>query len=283
MSEVKRKRLGVALSGGGARGLVHIGVLQGLESAGIKVDFLAGTSMGGLIAAGYAAGLSPAEMAELARTHGLRLRSLWRFVDLGRNRQGLIRGEQVETWVRNVLGQKTFADLDIPLTLMATDLNAGREVRLTEGCLASAVRATMSIPGLLAPVMRDGMRLVDGGLLNNLPVDVVRQMGADIVIGVDVYSDNAASFWQYVARKRLVATTVGGIIANLGDALNLVIRAHSVYRFEKYPPDFFLKPPIPPQITVISGYDHAEELIALGKSSVEAILPALREALNAAA
>ncbi len=281
--ETQRKRLGIALSGGGARGLVHIGVLQVLDEAGVPVDFLAGTSMGGLIAAGYAAGLSADEMAEMARTHGLSLRSLWRFFDLGRNRQGLIRGEEIEAWVRSVLGRKTFADLRIPLTLMATDLNAGREVWLTEGCLAPAVRATMSIPGLLAPVVRDGMRLVDGGLLNNLPVDVVRKMGADVVIGVDVYSDNAASFWQYLAHKRLIASTFGGIIANLGDALNLVIRAHSVERFEKYPPDFFLKPPIPPQITVISGYDHAEELIALGREAAQAILPDLQAALRSAA
>ncbi len=274
-----KKRLGVALSGGGARGLVHIGVLQALDAAGIPVHFLAGTSMGGVIATGYAAGVTPDEMATLACEHSMGLRALWRMVDFAMPRKGLFHGEQVEKWVRDFLGKKTFDDLRVPLTLVAVDLNSGQEVYLNQGCVAPAVRATLSIPGLLAPVEQDGMRLVDGGLLNNLPVDVVRHMGADVVVGVDVYSDNTASFWQYLARKRLIAHTIGGVVETLGDALNLVVRAHSLYRMQQYPPDFLLQPDIPPHITVISGYDRVEDLIAWGREAAEAMLPALQEAL----
>jgi len=272
------RSLGLALSGGGARGLVHIGVLKALEAADIPVGFLAGTSMGGVIAAAYAAGMSPTEMERLALAHA-NLRSLWRVADPTLPRKGLFKGEQLEAFFKEYLGEKTFADLRIPLTLVAVDLNSGREIHLNRGCLAPAMRATLSIPGLLAPVEMDGMRLVDGGLLNNLPADVVRKMGADVVIGVDVYSDNTGSFWQHLSQKRLIANTIGDLIATLGDALNLVVRAHSAYRLQQNPPDFLLQPSVPPQVTVISGYDQAPQLIALGEQAVQAILPTLREAL----
>ena len=289
METRQRKRVGLALSGGGARGLAHIGVLQVLAEAGIAVDYITGTSMGGVIATGYAAGISPDEMAEIARTKAVGLRSLVRMIDIGMPRRGspprkgLLQGKQVEQWVKDFLGVRRFEDLRIPLTLVAVDLNSGREVHLNEGCLAPAVRATLSIPGLLAPVEQNGMRLVDGGLLNNLPVNVARQMGADIVIGVDVYSDNTASFWQYLAHKRLIAQTIGGVIETLGDALNLVIRVHSLERLRQYPPDFLLHPQIPPYITVISGYDYVDDIIAWGREAAAEILPDLQAALGDAA
>jgi len=273
------RSLGLALSGGGARGLVHIGVLKALEAANIPVGFLAGTSMGGVIAAAYAAGMSPADMEHLALEHA-NLRSLWRVADPTLPRKGLFKGEQLEAFFKKYLGEKTFEDLRIPLTLVAVDLNSGREIHLNQGCLAPAMRATLSIPGLLAPVEMDDMRLVDGGLLNNLPADVVRDMGADVVIGVDVYSDNTGSFWQHLSQKRLIASTIGDLIATLGDALNLVVRAHSAYRLQHNPPDFLLQPPVPPHVTVISGYDQAPQLIALGEQAVQEILPALRAALE---
>ena len=287
METKQRKRVGLALSGGGARGLAHIGVLQVLAEAGIAVDCITGTSMGGVIATGYAAGVSPDEMAEIARTKAVGLRSLVRMIDIGMPRRGssprkgLLQGKQVEQWVKDFLGVRRFEDLHMPLTLVAVDLNSGREIHLNEGCLAPAVRATLSIPGLLAPVEQNGMRLVDGGLLNNLPVNVARQMGADIVIGVDVYSDNTASFWQYLAHKRLIAQTIGGVIETLGDALNLVIRVHSLERLRRYPPDFLLHPQIPPHITVISGYDYVDDIIAWGREAAAEILPDLQAALEA--
>ena len=175
-----KRTLGLALGGGGARGLAHIGVLKALEKANIQIDFLSGSSMGGVIAAAYASGLSPDEIESLALEYSSS-RTLWRLADPAVPRQGLFRGERLYAYFEKHLKRSTFTELRIPLTLVAVDLDSGSEVHLREGSLAKAVRATVSVPGLLAPVQQNGQCLVDGALLNNLPTDVVRTMGADVV------------------------------------------------------------------------------------------------------
>ena len=275
-----KPKLGLALSGGGARGLAHIGVLKALDEAHISVDYLAGTSMGGVIAAGYAAGLNPAEMEQIAQDFASP-RKLLHMADLTVPRKSLFRGERLLTFFDQHLHGCTFADLRIPLTLVAVDLNSGQEVHFREGSVAEAVRATVSIPGLLAPLERDGQRLVDGGLLNNLPVDVVRVMGADVTLAVDVYSSNGgASSWQELGQRRFLSGTVGGLIAVLGDSLDLLIRQQSESRLRENPPYFLLQPPIPPDVTVVSGYDKVASLIASGQETTQTILDDLQMALS---
>jgi len=275
-----KPRLGLALSGGGARGLAHIGVLRALEDAGIQPDYLTGTSMGGVIAAGYAAGLSPADMEQIALEFGT-VRKLWGLADPTLPRRGLFQGERLLAFFEQHLQGCTFVDLRVPLTLVAVDLNSGKEIHLREGSVAEAVRATVSIPGLLAPVERNGQRLVDGGLLNNLPVDVVRQMGADVTLAVDVSSYNGGtSFWQELGQRRLLSGTVGELIAVLGDSLDLVIRQNSESRWRQAPPDYWLRPIIPVDVTVVTGYHRAAELISLGDEITQSILPDLQVALQ---
>jgi len=180
-----RPSVGLALSGGGARGLAHIGVLRALEREGIPVDYLAGTSMGGVIAAGYAAGMSSADLEResLAITQK---RHMVHLADPGLPNGGLIQGEGYYAFFKKEFGDKTFAELNLPLAVVAVDLNSHQEVVLREGPVALALRATTSLPGLFKPVEINGMRLVDGGVLNNLPVDVVSQMGAEVIIAVDI-------------------------------------------------------------------------------------------------
>jgi NTE family protein len=272
--------LGLALSGGGARGLAHIGVLRALEEAGFKPDYLTGTSMGGVIAAGYAAGLNFTEMEQIALDFASP-RKLLRMADLTVPRKSLFRGERLLTFFDQHLHGCTFADLRVPLTLVAVDLNSGKEIHLREGSVAEAVRATVSIPGLLAPVERNGQRLVDGGLLNNMPVDVVRQMGADVTLAVDVYSPNGgASFWQELGQRRFLSGTVGELIAVLGDSLDLAIRQSSEIRWRQDPPDFWLRPVIPVGVTVVTGFHRAAELTSLGDEITQPILSDLRAALQ---
>jgi NTE family protein len=200
----RESKLGLALSGGGARGLTHIGVLKALEASGFRLDYLAGTSMGGVIAAGYASGLSPDELEQIALEY-VPTRNLLRLADPTLPRNGLFQGERLRAFFDKYLQGCTFADLHIPLTLVAVDLNSGREIHLREGLVVDALRATVSIPGILAPVELTGQRLVDGGLLNNLPVDVVREMGAEVVLGVDMSScGNGDSAWRTLARSRIV-------------------------------------------------------------------------------
>jgi len=274
----RKPRLGLALSGGGARGLAHIGVLKELERNHVQADYLAGTSMGGVIAAVYASGMSLPEIEAVALEYARR-RRLLKLVDPSVHRHGVFQGEQLHAFFRQYLQDLTFADLRIPLTLVAVDLNSGQEVHLQEGSVADALRATVSLPGLLAPVERDGQRLVDGMLLNNLPADVVRRMGADIVLAVDVSSDAGNSFWRRLGQKRFILGQVGGLVGVLGESMDLVIRQLREIKLQECPPDFLLRPPISPEVTVISGYHRAAELIALGETVTRSIIPSLRDAL----
>jgi NTE family protein len=278
LSLQRKPRLGLALSGGGARGLAHIGVLKALEEAGIQPDYLAGTSMGGVIAAAYAAGLKPGEIEEIAADTS-RMRNLLRLADLSLPQQGIFRGERLFAFFEQHLQRCTFAELQIPLTLIAVDLNTGQEVRLRSGSVTQALRATVSIPGLIAPVVQDGMRLVDGGLLNNLPVDAVRQMGADVVLGVDVDWQNASN-WQTLARLKPISSMMGGLIATLGDSLDLLIRQQRAYKLQNVALEFLVKPNIPEGVTMLTGYHRVAELVVQGEEAIQPILPALEEMLQ---
>jgi len=210
----QRAKIGLALSGGGARGFAHIGVLQWFEEHRIPVDYIAGTSMGGLVGGMYATGMTPEEMRKLAGKLDWDdiLRGSPSFQQLSYRRKedrlyipgpitlGLRRGVNLPAGINAgmeiglVFDQLTlsyanvgsFDNLPIPFRCVATDLVAAEQVILKDGSLSRSLRATMSIPGLFTPVEIDGRILADGGILNNLPTDVVKQMGADVVIAVDI-------------------------------------------------------------------------------------------------
>ncbi len=280
MTLTYKPRLGLALSGGGARGIAHIGVLKALEHANIQIDYLAGTSMGGLISAVYAAGLTPAEIESIALEYR-QARKLLKLADPTIPRQGLFHGKQMHVFFEKHLQDYKFSDLRIPLTLVAVDLNSKKEVHLNEGSVADAVRATVSVPGVFAPIEHDGQRLVDGGILNNLPVDIVRQMGADIVLAVDINSTNGeASFWQLLGQKRFISSTIGGSIAVLGDSLELLMHQNTVCKLQQFPPDFLLQPSIPKGVTILTGFDRAADLIEEGVVVTQPILSDLEKALR---
>ncbi len=264
-------RIGLALSGGGARGLAHIGVLRALENAGIQVDCLAGASMGGIIAAGYATGMSPAELEQEAKT-ATRLRRMLSLADPGAPHGGLLRGERLLSYFEHYLGKCTFADLRLPLALVAVDLNHHREVIFREGSVALALRATMAVPGLFAPIELDGQRLVDGGLLNNLPVDVTRQLGADVVIAVDVASAPETGVNQWVEDHRWVPGNLVQTLGVLNDAIDTLSMATMEHKLREFPPDVLIRPAVPPGVNMFAGYQRVEELVACGALAVEEAL-----------
>ena len=181
-----RPRVGLALSGGVARGIAHVGVLRVFEEHNIPVDYIAGTSAGSLFAAAYA-GMPLDEIASISRS------MRWR--DVGRvtlSRLGVQSNARMEEFVRARLPIKRFEDLRIPLAVVATDLKSGSAVIMTEGDVAFAVRASCALPGWYVPVTDDhGRQLIDGGLVANIPTAAVRNLGADIVIAVDVNSEGA--------------------------------------------------------------------------------------------
>lgn len=210
-----RLKVGLVLGGGGAKGAAEVGVLKVIEEAGVPIDYIAGTSIGSIVGGLYAIGYSPAELDSLFRTQD------WTYLlsdrikresksftykrdeetyifhipfSPGKRQAALPKGYVAGQNIMNLFSRMTvgyhqlqsFSELPIPFTCVATDLISGKEVDLSSGSLPLAMRASMSIPGVFSPVDTDGMLLVDGGTLNNFPVDVVRRMGADVVIGVDL-------------------------------------------------------------------------------------------------
>ncbi len=180
---MKSVKVGLALSSGGARGLAHIGVLEVLEREGIPIDMIAGTSVGALIGAPYALGKSISEIKALAAGLGSKRFSL--LLDPALSRSGLIRGQKMENLLRSAIGEVEFDDLRIPLACVATDIANGEEVVIREGLVCKAVRASFSPPVMVAAAKWQGRYLVDGALVNPVPVSPLREMGADLVIAVN--------------------------------------------------------------------------------------------------
>ncbi len=176
-----KPKIGLALGAGASRGMAHIGVLQVMEELGIQVDYIAGSSIGALVGAIYASGVSPKMMEGIALNIDTKIA-----YDISVPRKGFIKGKKLEDIVRLLTRNKSFDELDIPLQVTAVDLVKSKRVILGQGNVARAVRASISIPGVFHPVYMDNMVLVDGGLLERVPVNMVRNMGADIIIGVDV-------------------------------------------------------------------------------------------------
>lgn len=174
-------KIGLALSGGAARGIAHIGVLKALSEAQIPIDMIAGTSSGALIGALYASGLDVKTIERVAL--GLKWKE---FADFTLPRMGLISGKGIEKFILEHTKIKNFRELKIPLTVIATDLITEKEIVFKEGPLARIVQASCSLPGIYTPVQYKNMLLVDGGIINVLPTDVLPKMGADFVIGADV-------------------------------------------------------------------------------------------------
>jgi NTE family protein len=184
MDQAGKKKVGLALGGGYARGLAHIGVLEVFEREGIPIDLIAGTSIGALIGALYAR----EHDSSLIRRQAMQLDwiGVTSLVDLALAKSGLVGGKRVTNLLRRFMGDVKFNELTIPLACVATDIISGDEVVIDEGPVLEAVRASISIPVIFTVVKRQGRFLVDGGLVNQVPVNIARKMGADIVIAVDI-------------------------------------------------------------------------------------------------
>lgn len=182
----ERPKIGLALSGGAARGLAHIGVLKALEAESIPIDMIAGTSAGAMVGACYAKERKASILEEIAL--GIDWKKLTQLVDLhlilvGK---GFVRGQTVTSFLSCLTGEVKFKDLEIPLAVVATDVESMEEVVIMEGSVLEALRASISIPVIFCPLEWGGRFLIDGGIVNPMPVDVVRNMGAGVVIAVNV-------------------------------------------------------------------------------------------------
>ncbi len=177
----ERPKVGLALSSGAIRGFAHLGVLQVFEEEGIPIDMIGGTSAGSLIGGLYALG------QELKYLRKLATNIKWEHLtDLTLPRRGLVAGKRLLDFLRVITHDKTFDDLLIPFVAVATDIERGEPVILKSGSVAEAIRASSSIPGIYVPFKKEGRLLVDGALVDRIPISLVKEMGADMVIAVDV-------------------------------------------------------------------------------------------------
>ncbi len=192
-------KVGLALGSGSARGWSHIGVIRALTEAGVQVDCVSGTSIGALVGAVYAAGKINVLETWVRQ---LEWKQILSFMDVVLPKSGLIDGRKIADFVRQHIQVENIEELPIPFGAVATDLRMGQEVVLREGDIIEAVRASISLPGIFTPVEKDHAFLIDGGLVNPLPVSAARDMGADFVIAVDLNSD-------IMPRKRSRPSTAG--------------------------------------------------------------------------
>jgi len=183
---IKTKKIGLALGSGSARGWSHIGVIHGLLEEGIDIDIVCGTSIGSIVGSAFAAGALD-KLEEWARE--LAWSDILGFMDVTLPRSGLIEGDRITNFFRTTLSDPNIEDLQLPFAAVATNLTSGQEVLLRKGSLIDAIRASISMPGIFTPFKQGDRWLVDGALVNPVPVSLCRAMGADVVIAVNLNSD----------------------------------------------------------------------------------------------
>jgi NTE family protein len=270
--------LGLALGGGGARGFAHIGVLKILEAEGIKPQLLAGTSMGAVIAAMYASGMSANEIeAEAMRMGSMsNLGNMVKLLDSDLAKLShVVSNSAVQEYLSALFnGKKDFSELQIPLAVAAVDVMHARDVVLQEGNLPEAVSASMALPGIIEPLQKDGMFLVDGGSLNNVPADLVDSMGAEVVVAIDVSPDvTNMEFWK---EQHMPGIAVANWRTNA-----IMVSNFTAAKLRKARTDVIIRPDISPQITTLSGFKYVKELVDAGAKAALDALPELRKLLKA--
>jgi NTE family protein len=209
------KKLGLALSSGGARGLAHVGVIKVLRKNNIPIDHVAGTSMGALVAAYYALNDDIMEFEKLLLK--FRKRDLLKLIDVNDPRVSLVKGEKVRKFLKNLFGNKTFKDTKIPLKIGATALENGSKVIFSTGKIIDAVMASGAFPGVFPVVKYKRKHLVDGGLADATPVDLVKKMGADVIVAVDLFSLEYYKNRRYQTMKEVLERTYEIIMSKLAD------------------------------------------------------------------
>lgn len=258
------RTLGLALGGGGGKGSAHVGVLREFERLGVEIDAISGTSIGAIVGAAAAAGMRAGEIERLFRST-----TVLKILDIDPAFWGLIGSQRLAEVLHSIFGDMRIEDLPIPYAAVAVDLVTGQEVVLERGAVIEAVLASAAVPGVFPPRRVKGMILADGGIRNNLPVDVARRLGAERVIAVNLidqyrefslpkssrYSPWSPRRWVPVNHLMLAERAIGIMIEQL-----------TAMRLQQSPPDLLLAP----DVNAISMADlhHFEDGIAAGEAAV---------------
>jgi len=272
----------LALGGGGAKGNSHIGVIRRLQKEGFIIDAVAGTSFGGIVAVFHALGYSPDEIEEMFAS--LDQSQLYGYSpEEGPSLLGLAGATK---WLKEVIGERTFADLKIPCALTAADLKSGHKIVLSEGLLVDAILGTIAIPGIFPAKHIDDLELVDGGTLDPVPVSVARSLAPKLPVVAVVLTmpmGVPAQTWQiplpeYIPRnilERLGKLRYTQALDVFLRSLDMVTRAVTEYRLEVDKPDFILRPPVT-DIDILDRVD-VHEVVKKGELAVEMALPELNK------
>jgi NTE family protein len=309
LGTVRRPVIGLALGGGAARGFAHIGIINTLAAHGIVPSVVVGTSMGGVVGGAYAAGHLD-KLEEWAR--GLQPRNILSYLDIRLNGSGLIGGAKLAAEIENTLGQNLIEDLPVKFATVATEVRTGHEIWLTHGRMVDAMRASYALPGIFAPVLIGDRWLVDGALVNPVPVSAARALGAEIVIASNLSSDvfthstTVYSHGSSVAPSASAAETVPepqkrglgkffsaertmkreffggdgrpGISTVMVDAFNIMQDRITRARLAGDPPDLLISP----RVGQIGFFDfhRAGDLIAHGARAAERAIDSIQEAIH---
>lgn len=252
-----RPQVALALGSGGLRGLTHVGVLKVLTREKIPIDYIAGCSIGGLIGALFCSGLEPDVIHKIAKNLKRR-----HWLDFVIPKLGIVSGQRALETMQLLTRQKTFSELETPLAIVATELCQGKEYIFREGAVATAVRASISVPGIFLPYEIEGMTFIDGAVVNPTPVDVARNMGGDIVIGVDLAH--------------------AGTICNVTNIFDVIIQSidimeREIFKHRNQSCDILIQPDVA-HISP-SSFDSIDECVAIGEQAAEAVIPEIRRLL----
>ena len=278
------KDIALVLSSGGARGLAHIGVIEELEAHGYHISSIAGCSMGALIGGVYAAG-KLAEFREWMKT--VDRKKMLELTDFSLSLNHFVKGKRIIEAIMEFVPDMPIENLPIPYSAVATDLKDGREVVFSKGSLFEAIRASISLPSFYEPVQRDGMILIDGGVINPIPLNRVSRKTGDILVGADVSGHDYKSQWEEMHRltewqkkdKSLKARILDKLIPDnlefnyytlLSRASSMMIRQNSILMTKLMNPDML----IDIQMSRYGGfdYDKSEKVIAIGRQKTAAAI-----------
>jgi len=263
VAEQKTLKIGLALGGGAARGFAHVGVIAVLEEAGLRPQFVVGTSAGSLVAALYASGKTSAQLQQTALSMEEVAITDWMLPIIGR---GMFRGDALARYVNELLQNRLIENMVIPLGIVATDLGSGNAVLFQKGDTGTAVRASSAVPAVFVPVKISGREYVDGGLVSPVPVRFARQMGADLVIAVDISNPPEAN-------------TADGTLQIL--LQTFAIMGRSINQYELALADVVVRPSL---VGLKSAdFTSRQRAIDAGRAAMLAALPALKAKLAGAA
>lgn len=246
-SLLNHPKIGLALGSGGARGFAHLGVIKTLLDAEIPIDMIAGSSMGAMVGCFYGAGLDIERLYKLSRVFKRKY-----YLDFTIPKMGFIAGNRVKELIRIFTHGRNLEQLDIPVHVVATELMTGDKVVFKEGPIADAVRASIAIPGIFVPEKYDGKLLIDGGVVDRVPVSVVEDMGADIIIAVDVSRIN----------RNTEITSIYDVIMQSIDILQMEIVSN-----REIASDVMIRPPVEKYSS--RAFTNIDEIIAIGEEETK--------------